>query len=115
MEMNKMYKWSLLPLAIPISMMVFMIPLHLELQESEVSMDALCVYNDDKLLSIPNVHYTEQYYECERGFPDFWNIKTVRSYVTAEFPNGDMKYYTVETDVGTGEYKLVNYNTNGSE
>jgi len=98
----------LIPLVIPILMIILMIPMYLNLQETEVSMDALCNYNDDELLSIPNVHYTEQYYECERGFPDFWNIKTVYSYVTAEFPNGDMKYYTVKTNVETGEYELVN-------
>ena len=93
-------------IALIILTLVLLIPMQLKAQESDVSMKALCVYNDDDLMTVSDVRYCEESYRVIRGFPDFWNIKTIYSYVTAEYPNGMIKHYVVETDVETGEYKI---------
>lgn len=85
---------------------VFLVSFYLPTQASEIAMKAFSIYNDDELMSISNVHYTEQVYRVERGFPDFWNIDKVVSYVTAEYPDGEMKHYVVYTNIDTMEYEI---------
>ena len=96
---------GILPLVI--ILLVGIIPLQIQIQEYEVAMNVLRHYNDDEVFTIPNVHYCEETYDVERGFPDFWNIKLVVSYVTAEYPDGEMKYYVVYTDIDSMEYEIL--------
>lgn len=101
------YMLKILPLLPLIFLLLtFALPLQIQLQE-EVAMDALKNYNDAEVFTISNVHYREECYHIERGFPDFWNIKLVVSYVSAEYPNGETKYYVVHTDVDSMEYEIL--------
>ena len=109
--MKKETKQEILRFALPMIIIVgiysaLCIPWYFDLQEFQLSMEVLCIYNDDPLLSISDVSYREELYQVERGFPDFWNIKTVISYVSAEYPDGDVKFYTVYTDVETMKYEI---------
>jgi len=78
-----------------------------DIQQSQISLEANKNYIYDDVFSTPNVHYSEVGYRVERSFPDFWNIKTVYSYVIASDFDGDDEYYTVVTDIDSMQYKVI--------
>jgi len=86
--------------------LLLIVPVHIQLWESEMTTEAWLNYNDDPELSKPGYNYNEPARRIVyRGWIPYTDPE-VHSYVIAEKDSIE-SYYTVITDMDTMEYEIL--------